>query len=75
MAGCRARVRWGWHCLSGPSCQSSLKTFMLEAGTTIHLALDLVMTLMFYFALTCEWCGDGEVGIHSVGRVPDQGHG
>ena len=28
------------------------------------------MTLMFYFALTCEWCGDGHIGIKTSGRVP-----
>ena len=28
------------------------------------------MTLMFHFALTCEWCGDGHIGIETSGRVP-----
>ena len=44
MAGCKARVRWGWHCLSGPSCQSSLKTFDLEAGTTMNITFTLHLT-------------------------------
>ena len=36
----------------------------------IHLALDLVLILKFYFALTCERCGDGHIGIETSGRVP-----
>ena len=36
----------------------------------IHLALDLILILMFYFALTCERCGDGHIGIETSGRVP-----
>ena len=56
---CKVTSRSGWHCLSDPSCQSSLKTYAMSFNEIYSVQIQLYTVQIHHFTLNTywfEWC-------------------